>query len=66
MGFLDTINWSIIAPILGIQLILLIVALIDLKKADDVNGPKWMWTCIIVLINIIGPVAYFIVGRRER
>ncbi|HLR02179.1 MAG TPA: PLD nuclease N-terminal domain-containing protein [Virgibacillus sp.] len=62
---LQSVNWSIIAPFVVIQVILIIIALIDLKKADRVNGPKWMWVLIIVFINIIGPVVYFVIGRRE-
>ncbi|WP_268238677.1 PLDc N-terminal domain-containing protein [Lentibacillus kapialis] len=33
----------------------------DLKT----NGPKWMWALIIIFINIIGPIIYFIFGRRN-
>lgn len=62
---IQSINWSVIAPILFIQVILIIIALFDLRKAESVNGPKWMWGLIIVFINIIGPVIYFVIGRRD-
>ncbi|MBO0958332.1 PLDc_N domain-containing protein [Neobacillus sp. MM2021_6] len=55
----------IIAPILIIQLILLIVAIIDLVKIEKTNGPKWLWALIILFINIIGPILYFVIGRRS-
>ncbi|MFJ7725708.1 PLD nuclease N-terminal domain-containing protein [Neobacillus sp. NPDC097160] len=55
----------IIAPILIIQLILLIVAIIDLVKIEKTNGPKWLWVLIILFINIIGPILYFVIGRRS-
>ncbi|WML40204.1 PLD nuclease N-terminal domain-containing protein [Neobacillus sp. OS1-2] len=55
----------IIAPILIIQLILLIVAMIDLVKIEKTNGPKWLWALIILFINIIGPILYFVIGRRS-
>lgn len=60
----NQIDWAVIAPFLVIQLILLIVALVDLIRIKDTNGPKWLWLIIIVLVNIIGPVLYFIFGRR--
>ncbi|WP_026908248.1 PLD nuclease N-terminal domain-containing protein [Paucisalibacillus globulus] len=60
------INWALIAPILIIQVILLLVAIVDLVKVKETNGPKWLWALIIVLISIIGPVLYFIFGRRSR
>ncbi len=52
-------------PIVLLQLLLIVVALIDLARRPKVNGPKWIWVVIIVLINFIGPIAYFLVGRRE-
>ncbi|WHY84289.1 PLD nuclease N-terminal domain-containing protein [Neobacillus novalis] len=55
----------ILAPILIIQLILLIVAIIDLVRIERTNGPKWLWALIILFINIIGPILYFVIGRRS-
>ena len=52
-------------PIIVLQLGLLVFALIDLARRPKANGPKWLWVIIIVFINIIGPIGYFLVGRRE-
>ncbi|GAB3804099.1 PLDc N-terminal domain-containing protein [Virgibacillus kimchii] len=65
MEVLQEINWQLIAPLIVIQVVLALVALIDWVKADDFNGPKWMWFFIIIFINIFGPVIYFIFGRRR-
>lgn len=62
---LESIPWMLILPIVVIQLILIIVALIDLIRVSNTNGPKWLWALIIVLGNLIGPIIYFIVGRRN-
>ncbi|MGP4108218.1 PLDc N-terminal domain-containing protein [Virgibacillus sp. L01] len=59
------INWAIIAPIIIIQGILLIVSVIDLVRIEKTNGPKWLWFIIVIFINIIGPIIYFIFGRRQ-
>ncbi len=56
---------AILAPVLIIQVILLIVALIDLVRIEKTNGPKWLWAVIILFINIIGPILYFVIGRRS-
>ena len=66
MELVESINFSILLPILIIQLILLIVAIIDLVRVDHTKGPKWMWALIIVFVNIIGPIIYFVVGRRNQ
>ena len=55
----------LLLPIILIQLALMIFALVDLVKNPNPNGPKWMWALIIVLINIIGPIVYFVLGRRN-
>lgn len=65
MQILSEENWAIIAPFLVIQIILMIVAFIDWLKNDQSNGPKWMWLLIILFVSIIGPVLYFIFGRRQ-
>ena len=55
----------ILAPIGILQLILLIVAGVDLIKIEKTNGPKWLWVIIILFVNIIGPILYFVIGRRS-
>ncbi len=55
----------LLIPIILIELALLITALVDAIRRPKTNGPKWMWILIIVLINLIGPIVYFIIGRKE-
>ena len=59
------IPWGAIAPILVLQLILMITALVSCIREEKTNGPKWLWILIILIINLIGPVLYFVVGRRK-
>ncbi|MBU8878783.1 PLD nuclease N-terminal domain-containing protein [Bacillus sp. FJAT-29790] len=66
MELLQSINWAIIAPIIIIQLILMIVAVVDLIRIEKTNGPKWIWALIILFINLIGPILYFVIGRRNQ
>ncbi|TQR17323.1 PLD nuclease N-terminal domain-containing protein [Psychrobacillus vulpis] len=61
----ESIPWLLILPIIIIQLILIVVAIIDLIRVRSTNGPKWLWAVIIILGNMIGPIIYFIVGRRN-
>lgn len=55
----------LLIPLFVIQLILMITALIDLIKRQKTKGPKWMWILIVVFVNTIGPIIYFVVGREE-
>ena len=52
-------------PVLLLELALIIAALVDLAKRERTKGPKWMWVLIIVFVNLIGPILYFLVGREE-
>ncbi|WNF21352.1 PLD nuclease N-terminal domain-containing protein [Mesobacillus jeotgali] len=65
MELFADINWALLAPILIIQVILLIVAVVDLIKIEKTNGPKWVWAIVILLVNIVGPILYFVIGRRN-
>ena len=64
---MDTIRQLLpfIIPIALIQLALIVVALIDLARREHTRGPKWVWVLVIILVNFIGPIAYFIIGREE-
>jgi hypothetical protein len=52
-------------PILILQLALMIFALVDLIRRERTKGPKWLWALIIVFVNLIGPILYFIIGRED-
>jgi phospholipase D-like protein len=52
-------------PIILLQLALMIFALVDLIRRERTKGPKWLWALIIVFVNLIGPILYFIIGRED-
>lgn len=55
----------LLAPLVILQLILMVAALLDLAKRPSTRGPKWIWVLIIVFVNTIGPIIYFVAGREE-
>jgi hypothetical protein len=49
-----------------VELGLLGFALFDLVKRKRVRGGnKWLWGIIIVVVEIFGPILYFVLGREE-
>lgn len=62
---LNAIPWRIITPLIVLQLILMIVALVSCIKQEKTNGPKWLWVILILFVNLLGPILYFIIGRRQ-
>mgnify|MGYP001604728589 CR=1 FL=1 len=56
----------LIVPIAIVELGLLAFALNDLIKRKKVKGGnKWVWAALIVFIQLIGPILYFVLGREE-
>jgi uncharacterized membrane protein YhaH (DUF805 family) len=55
----------LLIPVVLIQLALMITALVDLIRRAQTRGPKWAWALVIVLINFIGPIIYFVAGRKD-
>jgi hypothetical protein len=58
---------ALLIPIVVIQLGLMIAALYDLEREDRRvrGGSKLVWGFIIVFVNVVGPILYFVAGREE-
>lgn len=57
----------LLLPLMVLQLALLLLAIVDLfreeRKVRFVGKP--IWALVIVFVNIVGPLAYFFVGRED-
>lgn len=49
-----------------VQVGLLGAALADIRRrgADQLNGPRGLWTAVS-FVNFVGPITYFVFGRRN-
>ncbi len=58
-------RWGIQVGII-VQFTLLAAALWDMwhRPAEQINGSRRVWT-LVAFINYIGPVAYFLLGRKN-
>ena len=58
---------GLILPLIILQVVLLIAALVDLTRNDRrVRGDnKLIWALIIIFVSLFGPLLYFLVGREE-
>jgi hypothetical protein len=60
------LDWALLAPLIVIELALLIYCLVDLIRRDAVTGGnKLIWAAVIVLLGTLGQIAYLVVGRGE-
>jgi len=55
----------LLAPLLVIQLGLMIAALDDWTRRERTRGPKWVWLVVILLGSMVGSLIYFFIGREE-
>jgi hypothetical protein len=56
----------IIIPLLIVQTGLMIAALVHaIRHPYYKTGNKVLWILVIIFVNLIGPVLYFIIGRGE-
>ena len=57
---------ALLIPLILVQIGLWVFALRDLVKRKRVKGGnKWLWGAIILLVNFVGPILYFVLGREE-
>ena len=53
-------------PVIILELALLVLALVDLFKREHMSSnTRLIWALVIIFLNIIGPIIYFIFGRGE-
>ena len=57
---------AVLIPIAIIQLTLMVVALVSILKHDTYKvGNRIIWVLVVILLNIIGPILYFVLGRND-
>ena len=61
-GFSPGLVLMIVIPLIILQFVLLISALVSVLKKPVAGNEKLIWVLIIVFVNIIGPILYFAVG----
>ena len=60
--------WMLLLPVLIVQLILLVAAVISILRKDIPQNrtlDKILWLVIVILVNIIGPILYFAIGSKK-
>ncbi len=57
----------LLLPLIALQLALLVVALYDLTRPERrvKGGNKLIWAIVIVFVELLGPLIYFLFGRED-
>ena len=68
VGGFDPAILLLVVPLLLVQLGLMVAAIVDLLHEDRRvrGGNKGLWAVVIVFVNVVGPIVYFLAGRDDR
>jgi hypothetical protein len=57
----------LLIPLILLEFALMAVGLFDLTRADRVvkGGNKLVWGLVIVFVQFLGPLVYFLFGRED-
>ena len=55
----------IILPVVVVGTLLVLIALIDVYLHRKTRKNVLMWTLIILFANTLGPILYFVIGRKD-
>jgi len=55
----------IVLPIIAVGALLVFIALIDLYRHRKTRKNVLVWTLIILFVNVLGPILYFVIGRKD-
>ena len=54
----------VLLPLILLQIALQAYALYDIWKNRSANQSSWLWVIVILVMGLLGPLAYFILGRK--
>ncbi|BCD30267.1 phosphatidylserine synthase [Bacillus cereus] len=55
----------ILLPVIVVGALLVSIALIDLYRNRKTRKNVLVWTLIIIFVNLLGPILYFVIGRKD-
>ncbi|MBC1552995.1 negative regulator of sigma-Y activity [Listeria booriae] len=56
---------ALLVPFIILYLILLVTALVDLIRHWNTRQVPVVWLIVIIFVSTIGPIIYFIFGRKD-
>ena len=66
LSSLPPVVLALLGALVLVQLALQVWAIVDLvrRSQDRLTLPKWLWAVIIVFGELLGPIIYFVAGRK--
>jgi hypothetical protein len=54
----------IVLPVIAVGALLVLLALLDLYRHRKTRENPLIWMLVILFVNILGPILYFVIGRK--
>jgi len=64
IGLLELIVLVLLMLLVNIPLFL--IALVDILKSEFTGNNKIVWLLAVILVPLVGPIAYFFIGRKQK
>jgi len=56
----------IVLFILFVPIGLMLIAFVDILKSEFTGSNKIVWLLAVILVPLVGPIAYFFIGRKQK
>jgi uncharacterized membrane protein YhaH (DUF805 family) len=56
---------QVLIPIMIVQLVLTVIGLVMLVKNWKHQQLPGLWLVLVLFLNLIGPILYFVIGRNQ-
>ena len=66
LGIIGPFQIFLFLMILFITGVLPILALLDILRSEFAGNNKIMWVLIVIFMNIIGSILYFLIGKNQK
>ena len=66
LGILGPFQILVLMTVMFFIAVLPILAIIDILRSEFVGNNKIMWVLIVLFMNIIGSILYFLIGKNQK
>jgi uncharacterized protein YneF (UPF0154 family) len=66
LGLPEIIVLFIVLFILFVPIGLMLIAFVDILKSEFTGSNKIVWLLAVILVPLVGPIAYFFIGRKQK
>ena len=56
----------IVLFVLFVPIGLMLIAFVDILRSEFTGSNKIVWLIAVILVPVIGPIAYFFIGRKQK